>query len=106
MTGLKVLAATALLALTFATAARADTSNCVIGGSDGPCQSTTAAWSPLDTQLADTWFQPAFVHQRAMGCTATPCKEGDRDYACTYYYTSNVKSCSMCCSLDAQTKKH
>jgi hypothetical protein len=105
MTGLKILAAAALLALASATTAWAGSTDCVIGGDQGPCQSVSAAVSPLDTQLADTWFQPVYVHQRALGCVQTPCTFGSKEYACTYYYTSEVKQCSTCCSLEAQTGK-
>jgi len=103
MTGVKLVAASALLTLGVAAGASADPAGCVIGGGEGPCRSIAA--SPRDTQLADTWFQPFYVHQRALGCVATPCNDGSRDYACTYYYTSTVKQCSACCSLEAQTRK-
>jgi hypothetical protein len=103
MTGLKIAAAAALLALAFAHTARAG--DCVIGGGQGPCQSTSPAVSPLEVQLADTWLdQPGFVHQRTLGCVMEACTFAGRDYACTYYYTSTVKQCSMCCSLESQTK--
>ena len=104
MTGLRILAVAALLALGVSLTARADSSACVIGGDQGLCQTTVEALAPADTQLADTWFQPAYVHQRAMGCVQKPCTFAGRDYQCTYYYTSKMSQCSMCCTLEGQTR--
>ncbi|MBX6321378.1 MAG: hypothetical protein IRY94_06085 [Rhodospirillaceae bacterium] len=103
MKGVKLIAAWALLTLGLAAGASADPAGCVIGGDQGPCQSVAA--SPRDTQLADFWLQPFYPVQRSLGCVATPCTDGGREYACTYYYTSTVKQCSTCCSPEAQTRR-
>jgi hypothetical protein len=96
MIALKTLAVSALVALALTAAAQAGSSQCVAGADPLAAQCSA---SPRDTQLAtDYTLVPMGFAKRSLGCTATPCTESGKEYACTYHYTATFKQCSMCCS--------
>jgi hypothetical protein len=113
MRGLRGFAVSTLAVLAYSAAASgaasADPVQCAIDGSRpaAQCSSVSLALTPTATQLAasDLYFNPFLVNKRALGCVMTPCNDGSKDYACTFYYTATYKQCSTCCSTEAQKNR-